>query len=366
MERSGSAGMDEISELLGRDYGLAGRPAYAGSGCLNSGTLGIKCSECVRACKNGVYPNATAKNPDYRKCESCGMCAAACPGKAIAPPVGMVRDFLKSLAADGPMYIACEKEQAGGTLQVQCLAALSPEQVACAVLRCGAVISVRPCHDCPRQDDYRKALDMLDRVRRFVGEDLFLEKIQLAAEGDAYAPPGVRMSRRELFTLPRRLNPTPVLSLMPEPRAGALPGLFYAALLRDLIKKRKQESAQVPAYVVPLPAVNDRCYACGVCASACPTSALCFRTLPDGKHFAAVVEAWKCTACGRCADACREKAISGIREMRISHLGPVAVGRHEVLRCSACGKPRKRSDLDGLCGLCRILRKAKSGGDKTG
>ncbi len=352
--------MDEISELLERNYGLKDKPIFTQARCLNSGTMQRKCDACVRVCHAGVYPEAAAKNPDYRRCEKCGFCASVCPGKAISPPREQVRDFLKALASEEAVHIACGKETAGAALQVACLAALSWEQLACLALTSGAILSLRPCKSCAHQDWFREILKSLDYVRRFVGEDLFFEKIRLAEEGEPYAPPGSRMSRRDLFTLYRRMDPSRSLSFLPVWRAENDAALFYAALLRDLVKKRRRAAAQPPTYVLPLPAVNGSCHACGVCAKKCPTGALSFRPLPDEKQFAAVVEAWKCTACGRCAEACREKAISGLMPMRLTHLGPVAVRRNEILLCSACGKSRKPSDTDGLCGLCRILKKAGS------
>lgn len=352
--------MDSLSEVLERDYGISRNPGYDYSRCRWSGTGGTPCHECAAACPEGVFPDVKAKKPDYAKCSKCGLCAAVCPTRAIAPPELRVRSFLRALASDETLSVGCTCEEGRFSLHLDCLAALSWEEIACAALKNGLVLSLRPCGDCPEKERYARLLEALENARRFLGDKTFFERVQLLEAGDEYAPQSGRISRRELFSFYKKLDPERANRLLPEwDKKQNGPALIYRALLRDLVRDRRAAAeGEKPRYVVSLPSVNERCYDCGVCVRACPDRALSFRKSADGKSFRAVVEAWKCTACGRCAAACHEKAIPGIGDMQVTQLGPVSVGRCDVLLCSVCGKARRPSDEDGLCGFCRMRKKA--------
>ncbi len=353
--------MDSLSELLERDYGITKNPGYQYSRCLWSGTDGKPCHECAAACPNGVYPDVKQKKPDFSKCARCGACAAACPARAIAPPEVRVRSFLRALATDEIMHIACSREEGKASLRLERLSALSWEEIACAALKNGAVLSIRPCGTCPDKACFTRLMQTLDRVKRFLGDEVFFDRVQLLEEGDPAASTGNQISRRELFSLYKRLDPERANRLLPKwtPKKDS-PALIWRALLRDLVQERRSAAAadRLPVYVLPLPAVSDACYDCGVCVRRCEDRALSFRTGADGESFQAVVEAWKCTGCGRCAAACRENAISGMRGMQLTKLGQVSVRRCRKYYCSECGKARKPGDSDGLCGFCRLRKKS--------
>lgn len=352
--------MDSLSEVLERDYGVGRNPGYDYARCLWSGTDGKPCHDCAGICPEGVLPDVKAKKPDYVKCSKCGLCAAVCPARAIAPPEIRVRSFLRALASDEALSAACAQEEGRFSLRLDCLAALSWEEIACAALKSGLVLSLRRCADCPEKEAYARLMDSLEQARRFLGDDTFFARVQLLEAGDDYAPQSGRLSRRELFGFYKKLDPERANRLLPAfDRKKDSPALLYRALLRELVQeKRDAAEGGKPRYVLPLPSVNERCYDCGVCVRACPSRALSFRKSADGGSFLAVVEAWRCTACGRCVSACREQALNAPAPMQLTQLGPVSVGRCEALLCSVCGKPRKPSDEDGLCGFCRMRKKA--------
>ena len=351
--------MDTLSDLLEQGYGLGRNPAYEYSRCRWSGTGGTECHACVQACPEGVFPDVKAKKPDYDKCSKCGLCAAACPTRAIAAPQIRVRQFLRALASDEAMSVGCLHDESHFTLRLDCLAALSWEEIACAALKNGVVLSLRACPTCPKRDHYARLMDSLEQVRRFLGDDFFFDRVQLLEEGDEYTGSEAQVSRREFFSLYKKLDPERINRLLPPwEQREKIPALFYRALLKQLVQARRDAAdGEKPCYTVTLPQVNANCYNCGVCVRACASRALSFRQSEDGGGFLAVVESWKCIACGRCEQSCREKAIAGERTVRVTQLGKAVVGRCSVVLCSVCGKPRKPSDEDGLCSSCRMKKK---------
>ena len=351
--------MEELSSLLEKTYGLGRTPGYDYSRCLWSGTSGTACHACAQACPEGVLPDVKAKKPDFARCTKCGFCAAVCPPRAISPPQIRVRQFMRALASDETLSVGCLRDEGSWTLRPDCLAALSWEEIACAALKNSVVLSLRSCRGCPQRDNYSRLLDSLDHARQFLGDDFFFDRIQLLEEGDEYTGGGSQISRREFFSLYKKYDPERASRLLPpREKAEDSPALFYRALLKQLVQVRRETSeGEKPGYTVMLPKVSARCYNCGVCVRACPSRALSFRQSEDGGSFLAVVEVWKCTACGRCGQSCKEKAITELQPVRVTQLGPVAVGRCSVVLCSSCGKPRRPSDEDGLCSSCRMRKK---------
>ena len=351
--------MGTINEAL-EAYGLTKRPAFGYMRCLNTGLGDVVCHACVEACPQHIYPDVKNKKPDFRSCLDCGACAAPCPALAIRPSVGSVRRFLKALSGGSPVELACAKEEGSWPLQPERLDALSWEQLALAALKGELVISLRPCADCPEQRCKEQLLARLDRVRRCLGDELFFDRVRLLEQGEAYSPRTREISRRELFGLFRQLDTELSLKLLPEWSEKDPPELFYRAMLRDELNKLREELGKDRALrpVLPLPAFNEHCYRCGTCVQQCPSQALKLLPSADGQSFTVAIEAWRCSGCGKCVRACKEKAIDGLRELRVPHLGAVALKRCPVFLCTSCGKPRKPGDEDGLCGFCRMRKQA--------
>ena len=195
--------MDTLSDLLEQGYGLGRNPVYEYSRCRWSGTGGTECHACVQACPEGVFPDVKAKKPDYDKCSKCGLCAAACPTRAIAAPQIRVRQFLRALASDEAMSVGCLHDESHFTLRLDCLAALSWEEIACAALKNGVVLSLRACPTCPKRDHYARLMDSLEQVRRFLGDDFFFDRVQLLEEGDEAAAVRAALRRYQDYILPQ-------------------------------------------------------------------------------------------------------------------------------------------------------------------
>lgn len=321
--------MESLNETLRKTYKLTGLPVYQNKYCVNTSSFGFDCDACVRFCPENIFPDGKkTKKPDFAKCTKCGICAAVCPVKAISPLEPQVRSYLMALAKNDEISAGCLEDEAGWSVSYDCLAALSWEQIACAALKNGIVISLRACGECSRKDCAAKVFDTLTKAKKFLGDDIFFDKVRILEKNDTYETRGNAISRRELFTFFKRIPLDVAVNMLPELKSGERSELVYRALLRDIVQERYIETpkAERPRYTVPLPSITDSCTGCGSCARMCPEKAL---TLRDGENGVKLVtvDAWKCVACEKCVKSCSRKAISGMTDMAVPHLGTVLIKR---------------------------------------
>jgi ferredoxin len=110
------------------------------------------------------------------------------------------------------------------------------------------------------------------------------------------------------------------------------------------------EGASSPLGVLAL--APERCTLCGACTTACPTNALQLRR--DADEVVLCHEPSACFACGRCAVACPEDALSVERAVDIARLnhGTLELVSAQVEPCADCGRELPplplRSRLRGL------------------
>jgi len=232
-----------------------------------------------------------------------------------------------ALAKNEEISAACLEDEAGWTLSCDCLAALSWEQIACAALKNGLVISLRACASCDKKACAAQIISALAAAKKFLGDDIFFDKVHILEQGDSYEPHGNAISRRELFTFFKRMPLDTAMQLLPERRAGERSELLYRAVLRDLVQERCQKTPKEARtrYTVPLPSIMDNCNGCGTCARMCPEKALGLRETDDARLV--TVDVWKCVACGKCTKFCTRKAVAGLQDMGVTHLGTVLIKR---------------------------------------
>lgn len=321
--------MESLIDILRKNYRMTGTPTFHNKYCVNASSFGYDCDACVRLCPEQLFEGGKkTQKPDFSKCTKCGICAAACPAKAISPIDTQVRAFLTALARDEEISAGCLEDGGGWMISCDCLAALSWEQIACAALRNGIVLSLRACGSCENRTCAAKVIETLHQAKRFLGDDLFFDKVRILEKGDTYEAPGNTISRRELFTFFRRMPLDTAVKMLPQLQTGERSELFYRALLRDLIRQRYEDTPkeQRVRYPVALPRITDGCDGCGMCSRMCPEKALTVQTGADGTKLV-TVEAWKCVACGKCVKSCSKKAIDGMAEMGVPHLGKVLLKR---------------------------------------
>lgn len=350
--------------------------------CLNTRHRSAGCRRCVDVCPTDavVVVDDRGLHLDPGACVGCGACTARCPTQALMAPRSdrSLQLALADVPAGAPVRLACPR---GGVAPVsmptirhdRCLAALGGE----ALLGLAGDqarhlwLDDAPCGTCDLGElhaEIERAARDADEVRAAFGLSSIVHRTQLepatewlapGAAGPVVSAVGGSVSRRGLL---RRL-----FAVGPERRAGVDGG---APARRQLLLRRLRSWAAVSA-AVPLPAAEvpgfgavsvdaDRCSACGLCSTFCPTGALGFHTATDGAgagSFTLTLDASQCVDCGLCAVACPEHAVTVA-----SRLDPAAVlsGSTTVLvsgrttTCDACGSlTAARSGADDRCFGCR-------------
>ena len=369
-----SAAISTITDLLSTKYYINAVPTYQAMRCSDRKTNGEDCTVCSDICPQGIYPVGKRKRPVWTQCIKCGICAANCPDKCLTFPGARVDNFLMAVSKSGETGIGCAEDDSVMTLTVSCLAAVSWEQMAYAALSKGLVISRKACDKCEREGFKELIDDNIERLRFFLGDELFNKKVKILYEGDKYEPTDTGMSRRELFNIFKNLPLDKAMRIVPELESTQDNGLFYRAMLRDEILRSSEGVAVAdrPKFRIKLPVFNENCYNCGTCVRTCPQKALKI-TQQDDK-FLITIDAWRCTGCGICSRSCKVEGISGMATMKVSTLGKVALKRVPVYTCVNCGKPRHKDSEDGLCQFCisrrnnerlRAERQAKLAAEKA-
>jgi len=350
--------MESLQQQLAANYSITELPSYIASRCLDRKTHGGDCSVCTEVCPVMAYPEGKRKRPDYKDCIKCGICSAHCPARCIAPPAVRADRFLMALGKAGELSISCDEDDATVlSLHVSCLAALSWEQLACAAISKGLVISLNACEKCPREGFKALIHETLEKLRFFLGEEMYAAKVKILENGAPYVPENTGMSRRDLLQFFRHMPLDEATQTLPDPLVKQESGLLYRAMLRDAVRDaaaKVPEETPKPRYHMALPVFTDACYGCNTCALTCPHKALKFIT--RGDTLIPTVEPWRCIDCTVCVNGCPVHAITKVAPMKVSSLERVALKKIPLYYCESCGKPRPKDAERGLCKSC--LKKA--------
>lgn len=338
--------MYTVNEYLDKEYGIGSVPKYMAARCTGRKSFGNECDICARVCPEKIYPKGKRMHPVWDGCIRCGLCSAACPARCLTAPKDQVKRFLMALQKRTRCTIGCGKCKDLPALRVSCIAALSWEQLAIAALRGGVVLQLGFCRECERIDAYRQIEETRKKLKSFLGEAYDRENVTEVHDPEEAFPEEKKIvNRREFFQVMKSFPIDKALAMMPKLENKQESGLFYRAILRNMVKQ---------PVVMELPLFSENCYQCGYCEKACPNQALEF--IAEEGHFTAVVDIWKCTGCGICKNICRNQGIKSIVPMKVPHLGKAALAKMAKSVCPGCGKAVSR-DHKGLCGVCE--KKAK-------
>jgi ferredoxin len=311
-------------------------PTIDGTRCVHGLVADASCRRCGLACPHGAIEFTSRDiELDATKCDGCGLCATACPARAVgvAPTVVIPR---------GPSgYAACQRVVGeGGRAVAPCLHAIGIEELLRACLAGARELRVArgQCAACPlgARDLFDQALSGVNALlasRALPGLvlaelDARAWRLALAA---ARSDQEVDHARRGFLT--RVAKPTAVvIAEDPLPATAALP----------------DDDAALFAFV---PEIDEAsCVACDACVRVCPTTALTLLDDPPAPAYA--ISPCLCTGCAMCRDVCNPKAID-IKAWRAAPRRRVALATRYCPVCRASYHALAGDEASELCWVCR-------------
>jgi len=329
-------------------------PEILSERCVHAHLETASCRACVDRCPQQAWRLDDASlSIDIAACDSCGLCASACPQGAILhshePLLG------QSSQSHLLALVACEKTNlpAGAGL-IPCLHALSLHDVL-KLYRQGVreiFSSSEECATCPRQipEPLSGLLQMLNTA---------LHQRECPPISLHSLTPSAWQTQRQTLKPPVSNEP---LSRRHFFRRGLQSVVQESLKLRGLLQSDR-EHFPPPATLLPaseittalLPYVPQidphRCNGCDTCFKICPHEAL----LWDVAKNAYIIRAERCTGCQICVDICALKAILvtfwvtptlptlPLRDARCRYCGvpfhqPVAYAQNHPQTCQICSR----------------------------
>lgn len=328
-------------------------PALNRSRCVNAKQGKTRCEKCSQVCPAHLLDKPEKGAVRWDACLDCGLCAVVCPAGALGLSAPRLKRALDLFAQDKPRRsLGCDKLESPLDYKGWCLGSLPWEMMAALALTGQVTLCRAQCEGCDRAQALTVLKDTLARLRAFLGDSLYEERVRLGEPGEA-PPPAI--TRREafgaLFTGVRRT----VSAAMPDESKLKNDGMLFRLLL--VYRLEHLESLPLSEGCGWLsPTFTDACWACGICQKICPNQAISVVERQGARYL--VHEPCLCTGCGACAAVCPDKAISAIQERRLPPGSRCVATRVESDNCSACGAPLRPGTADQLCLRCKARQKA--------
>jgi ferredoxin len=340
---------------------------------------GSGCTQCEKECPHDAIKNVGGTvNIDVGACNSCGICVAACPQRAVEFPSHspseieqQVEAVLSSENGAGTnIAFACAKSAnlpidnwqivpvacAGMVPAAALLSSLSSGARSVGILRCVEECAQQSKNTIDGRIDYAK--HVLERT----GFDP--ARIVDFAPADSQATPGI----------PEVTEPTSTKNVAINIFGHTAASTSVLAL--NELSPTTIEPFSHPYSPIGVPVVNSAgCTMCGTCSAVCPAGAL--SQINSEGWIELTLDAAKCIACGECVASCPEIANEAIElslqtDIAALTVGPVILNSDQSVSCTKCNLPftsnrtlQRLEDLLGddfshdlygaLCPECRAL-----------
>lgn len=336
------------STLTGRIAGkllLDQMPSFEESRCVNRIQTRLPCRICDTACTRGAIGRGKdPSNGDMHLCDDCNVCAAHCPGGAIASSPQNTQKLLELLEKPkGEVCVGCERTKEDADCRMRCLSAFPGEVLAARALSGRVSFVYGDCEHCEMQQTMVLFARAIKNVEEYLGAERF-EK----AFGDTGHSVTER-TRREAFRSLAEKGARSMFTLLPETLTGKTDGDLWRRILTAVAATYLCEYPEEVPFAQTAPLFTKKCRACGICARVCASKAPdIVRTGDDA--FCIAHSAWKCRACGVCERACPFGGIDGYGRISLREPEGTYLYRTLAVPCPRCGEPV--SPEDGLCLSC--------------
>ena len=329
-------------------------PFLSLSHCINRNQKHMACSACMDVCPKGVYDREQKTPPKWDACQNCGLCAAACPSRCIAPSPSNAKRHLLLADRKGEIMLSCTRAETKSGHKEACLALLPWEFLAYLALGGKLILNLKPCKDCPHEDCLELLENQLRRLRHFLGDEQYAARVVRCFD-TMTEEKGNDVNRRDFFrSMMQNGQKTGVLAWN-DIAGSKVDAMVYRRLLARRVREMAKQGEKLSCRMM-LPWMTDACFACGICALLCPNGALEMGEEQDGKR-PVYITPYKCTGCGVCRAVCRDGCIEEICAVDVPHLDKLVLARVASRSCERCGRAISPRKEETLCIACRQKRR---------
>jgi Fe-S-cluster-containing dehydrogenase component len=347
-----------------------------------------ECAACAAVCpapgavrlgdgagNNGAEINAA--------CVGCGACVSACPNGAIRlleDDQRVAERIAQKVHAGEAFRFACNRAEGRADMVLPCLSRLT-EALVLEPIRRGAQrveLCAPDCSACGLKKtapQWERTLTFSQALSEAAGlgvARISSVQVQVGDAEEIRLPARTPNARRRLFgAIAERWQASgDAQSLEPEAVEDEEPKPFREIVQRhaenskrtnllrvlDALPGLTVRSKVVPTVGIPLAQldVDQRCVACNVCETLCPTGALTHRE--EGGNYALEFDAAQCTGCRVCELACYHQAMHVRETVDLSLLferSRVTLISAKLAKCQGCGE-RILGDASNFCPVCQV------------